>query len=57
LLNKNEMFWTIQDACQNRMVSQYVQGHKKPSNKQTKKILEGINQIGLELSEINLIYK
>ena len=39
------------------LLSQYVRGHKKPSNKQTEKILSGIHQIGQELSEINLIYK
>ena len=39
------------------LLSQYIQGHKKPSDKQTEKILTGIHQIGQELSEINLIYK
>lgn len=39
------------------LLSQYVQGYKKPSEKQTEKILYGIHQIGQELSEINLIYK
>lgn len=39
------------------LLSQYVQGHKKPSDSQTEKILYGIHQIGQELSEINLIYK
>ncbi len=39
------------------LLSQYVQGHKKPSAKQTEKILYGIHQIGQELSEINLIYR
>ncbi len=39
------------------LLSQYVQGHKKPSDKQTEKILMGIHQIGQELSEINLIQK
>ena len=39
------------------LLSQYVQGHKKPSEKQTEKILMGIHQIGQELSEINLIQK
>jgi len=39
------------------LLSQYVQGHKKPSDKQTEKILLGIHQIGQELSEINLIYR
>ncbi len=37
------------------LLSQYVQGHKKPSAKQTDKILNGIHQIGQELSEINLL--
>ncbi len=39
------------------LLSQYVKGHKKPSDAQTKRILSGIQQIGRELSEINLIYK
>jgi predicted RNase H-like HicB family nuclease len=39
------------------LLSQYVQGHKKPSAKQTEKILNGIHQIGQELSEINLFSK
>lgn len=38
------------------LLSQYVQGHKKPSVNQTERILSGINQIGQELSEIKLIY-
>lgn len=37
------------------LLSQYVQGHKKPSARQTKKILQGIHQIGQELSAINLL--
>ena len=32
------------------LLSQYVQGDKKPSQKQTEKILTGIHQIGQELS-------
>ncbi len=39
------------------LLSQYVQGRKKPSAAQTEKILLGIHQIGQELSEINLIYR
>ena len=39
------------------LLSQYIQGHKKPSEKQTEKILTGIHQIGQELSEMNLIFK
>ena len=37
------------------LLSQYVQGKKKPSEKQKQKILSGIHEIGQELSEINLI--
>ncbi|MBU1370772.1 MAG: helix-turn-helix transcriptional regulator [Bacteroidetes bacterium] len=39
------------------LLSQYVKGNKKPSEKQTEKILSGIHQIGKELAEINLIYR
>jgi predicted RNase H-like HicB family nuclease len=39
------------------LLSQYIQGRKKPSEHQTEKILTGIQQIGRELSEMNLIYK
>lgn len=37
------------------LLSQYVSGTKKPSAKQTEKILSGIHQIGEELSGINLL--
>ena len=37
------------------LLSQYVQGRKKPSAKQTEKILNGIHQIGQELSGLNLL--
>lgn len=37
------------------LLSQYVQGRKKPSSQQTEKILEGIHQIGRELTELNLV--
>lgn len=39
------------------LLSQYVQGRKKPSDSQRDKILMGIHQIGQELSGINLIQK
>ena len=39
------------------LLSQYIQGHKKPSTNQTEKILGGIQQIGKELAELNLIYR
>ena len=35
------------------LLSQYVRGKKKPSARQTRKILQGIQAIGKELSEIN----
>jgi predicted RNase H-like HicB family nuclease len=35
------------------LLSQYVRGQKKPSAKQTEKILKGIRQIGRELSELH----
>lgn len=37
------------------LLSQYVSGTKKPSSKQSEKILKGIHQIGQELSGINLL--
>ena len=39
------------------LLSQYVQGRKKPSDSQAEKILTGIRRIGQELSEINLVLK
>jgi predicted RNase H-like HicB family nuclease len=37
------------------LLSQYVQGRKKPSLQQTEKILKGIHQIGRELTELSLV--
>lgn len=37
------------------LLSQYVKGRKIPSDKQAKKILFGVQEIGRELSEINLV--
>jgi len=37
------------------LLIQYVKGVKKPSAKQTEKILEGMQAIGKELTEISLI--
>jgi predicted RNase H-like HicB family nuclease len=39
------------------LLSQYVSGHKKPSQKQSQRILYGINQIGQELAEMKVIYE
>ena len=38
------------------LLSQYVRGHKKPSETQSRRILYGINRIGRELAEISVIY-
>lgn len=35
------------------LLSQYVSGKKQPSEKQTRKILEGVRSLGKELSQIN----
>lgn len=37
------------------LLSQYVSGIKRPSSKQTNKILQGIHSIGRELLEIELV--
>jgi hypothetical protein len=37
------------------LLAQYVQGRKKPSGKQTEKIVEGLQEVGKELSQVNLI--
>ena len=39
------------------LLSQYVQGHKKPSETQSRRILYGINRIGQELAEMSVIYE
>lgn len=37
------------------LLSQYINGSKKPSPSQIKKILQGVQQIGKELSEVRFI--
>ena len=37
------------------LIAQYATGKKKPSPKQTEKIMQGIHEIGRQLSELNLI--
>ena len=37
------------------LLAQYIKGIKKPSPDQTKKILEGVQQIGRELSEVKFL--
>jgi len=38
------------------LLSQYVRGHKRPSEQQSRRILYGINKIGQELVEMSVIY-
>jgi hypothetical protein len=37
------------------LLSQYVQGRKSPSPRQTEKIVQGLQEIGRELSVLNLV--
>lgn len=37
------------------LLSQYVRGKKQPSSKQVDKIIDGIQRIGMELSELRLV--
>ena len=37
------------------LLAQYIKGIKKPSHQQTKRILNGVQKIGRELSEINFL--
>ena len=52
----NSKFLALKIGMNPTLLSQYISGTKKPSNKQTEKILNGIQSIGRELSEIKLIY-
>ena len=36
------------------LLSQYVQGRKRPSEKQTEKIVEGLQEVGKELSQVGI---
>jgi hypothetical protein len=37
------------------LLAQYIKGNKKPSSSQTKRILQGVQQIGRELSEVSFL--
>jgi len=50
----NAKFLAERIGMNESLLSQYVQGKKKPSPKQTDKILHGIQEIGRELTNINL---
>jgi predicted RNase H-like HicB family nuclease len=49
----NSKFLAKRIGMNESLLSQYVQGRKKPSSNQTRKILLGIQEIGRELSNIN----
>ena len=51
----NAKFLAQRIGMNETLLSQYVKGHKKPSRKQTDRIIAGIQEIGQELSEIKLI--
>ncbi len=53
----NAKFLAQKIGMNESLLSQYVQGKKKPSDQQTNKILNGIHQIGRELTEIDLIHR
>ena len=53
----NAKFLAIRIGMNESLLSQYVQGRKKPSSRQTNKILHGIQEIGQELTNINLFIK
>ena len=50
----NARFLADRIAMNPTLLSQYVQGRKKPSSTQTEKILKGIREIGKELSDLSL---
>jgi predicted RNase H-like HicB family nuclease len=50
----NSKFLAKRIGMNESLLSQYVTGKKKPSATQTHKILSGIQEIGRELSNINL---
>jgi len=53
----NSKFLAQRIGMNESLLSQYVQGRKKPSPKQTNKILQGVQQVGRELSNLNLFTK
>jgi len=50
----NSKFLAKKIGMNESLLSQYVTGRKKPSSSQTNRILSGIQEIGRELSNINL---
>lgn len=50
----NAKFLAQRIGMHESLLSQYIQGKKKPSERQTMKILEGIREIGRELTNLTL---
>jgi predicted RNase H-like HicB family nuclease len=51
----NAKFLAHRIGMNEALLSQYVKGKKKPSQKQTNRILNGVREIGRELTSINLV--
>ena len=53
----NSKFLAERIGMNESLLSQYVRGRRKPSSNQINKILQGIQEIGRELTNINLFIK
>ncbi|MGB4846982.1 MAG: helix-turn-helix transcriptional regulator [Saprospiraceae bacterium] len=53
----NAKFLAERIGMNETLLSQYVKGRKKPSKKQIDKIMYGINEIGIELSELSMVIR
>ena len=53
----NAKFLAERIGMNETLLSQYVKGRKKPSRNQVERILKGINEIGIELSELSLVIR
>lgn len=52
----NAKFLATRIGMSESLLSQYVNGHKKPSKSQTERILNGIHEIGKELSGLQFMF-
>ncbi|HZV70605.1 MAG TPA: hypothetical protein VFG10_13720 [Saprospiraceae bacterium] len=50
----NAKFLAERIGMNESLLSQYVKGRKKPSRQQIERIINGINEIGIELSELRM---
>ena len=51
----NSKHLAIRIGMNQSLLSQYVNGKKKPSKKQIERLVEGLNEIGKELMELSLV--